>query len=215
MSGSSQGGTKKERRKARVIASNDLRSRKIQTTVVKGKIRTADDTGAHDVEIPSGNVKRRAVQDSTDAPEPGHVRRESTVAGEKLEYDLTVRGSCHWAGVKKDWKWEGESCCRRLCQMFAEQFQCFLDTIHNTTLRAVLDDRSQFIYAFTTAVMLLSDLNLSHKECFLNKMNSGVRRLVATFGHAQDACGQSVSCNMVIGNCKGSGAYQSLFFMQG
>ena len=134
----------KERNKARVIAPN-LRSRDIPTTVMKRKIRTADDTGAHDVEVSSGNGKRRAVQDSTDAPRPGHVRRESTVKEEKLEYDLTVRGRCHWAGVMKDWKWEGESCLWRLCQMFAELSQCFLDRSHNTTLRAVLDHLNHLI----------------------------------------------------------------------
>ena len=100
----------KERNKARVIASS-LQARDIPTTVMKRKIGPSDDAGSHEAQV-LGSGKRRAVQDSMRSSRPGHMR-ESSVKEEKLEYDLTVRGRCHWAGVMKDWKWEGKStsCC--------------------------------------------------------------------------------------------------------
>lgn len=39
----------------------------------------------------------------------GMLRKESSgAAAGGLDYELTVRGELHWAGVMKDWKWEGE-----------------------------------------------------------------------------------------------------------
>ena len=122
----------KERNKACVVASN-LQSRDIPTTVMKRKIGTADDAGVHDVEE-SGSGKHRAFQGSTDSSRPGSMRGESFFKEEKLEYDLTVRGRCHWAGVMKDWKWEGKPQILWLCQHFADLFQCFSDRSSHTIL---------------------------------------------------------------------------------
>lgn len=122
----------KERNKACVVASN-LQSRDIPTTVMKRKIRTADDTGVHDAEV-SGSGKHRAFQGSTDSSRPGSMRGESFFKEEKLEYDLTVCGRCHWAGVMKDWKWEGKPQILWLCQHFADLFQCFSDRSSHTIL---------------------------------------------------------------------------------
>jgi hypothetical protein len=38
-----------------------------------------------------------------------HVNRGTTEPGlENIEFEKTVRGSLHWIGVMRDWKWEGE-----------------------------------------------------------------------------------------------------------
>ena len=64
-----------------------------------------------------GGSKRRATQRDMGTLAPTRInisRRQSNEMMEKLEFEKTVRGRQHWAGVMKDWGWEGEIGCLRL-----------------------------------------------------------------------------------------------------
>ena len=100
----------KLRRRARAAAS------KIQTGYMPASIMqrkrvvdTPSDEDVHDDDQWGG--KRRAVEGgAAKSPKAVALKKEERVV-RGLEYDLTVRGRNHWAGVMKDWNWEGESVC--------------------------------------------------------------------------------------------------------
>ena len=101
-----------ERRRQRHRAAADhLLTGYIPTKCMKRKPSSGDD-GVHDVNSSDGN-KRRTTQSKRQSPSTksnfGMLRKESSGAAPGgLEYELSVRGELHWAGVMKDWKWEGE-----------------------------------------------------------------------------------------------------------
>lgn len=79
-----------------------------------------------------GRIKRSAIQSNLSSRStplrPGQLKNEhSDVSPGGLDPDMTVRGRLHWAGVMKDWKWEGES--HTSCYHFvpADMMQSFLD----------------------------------------------------------------------------------------
>ena len=108
-----------ERRRQRHRAAADhLLTGYMPTKCMKKKSSSGDD-GVHDANSTDGN-KRRATQSTKPLPlnksKFGMLSEESSGAAPGgLDYELTVRGELHWAGVMKDWKWEGEldqlSCC--------------------------------------------------------------------------------------------------------
>ncbi len=101
-----------ERRRQRHRAAADhLLTGYMPTKCMKRKSNSGDD-GVHDANSTDGN-KRRATQSTKPLPsnksKVGMLRKESSGAAPGvLDYELTVRGELHWAGVMKDWKWEGE-----------------------------------------------------------------------------------------------------------
>ncbi|KAK2765082.1 hypothetical protein FQN54_008781 [Arachnomyces sp. PD_36] len=70
---------------------------------------TDDLLGIHE---PSGSQARRSgsgVAGDISAMRVSHGRRGSVVPTlENIEFEKTVRGSLHWVGVMRDWKWEGD-----------------------------------------------------------------------------------------------------------
>lgn len=96
-----------QRRKARAAAAM-CQTGYMPTTIMKRKFST----GEGSVPDASGDGKRRAIQSTMDSCsstlKPGFLRRESSITTSGLEYELTVRGRQHWAGVMKDLQWEGE-----------------------------------------------------------------------------------------------------------
>ena len=99
-----------ERRRQRHRAAADsLLTGYMPTKCVKKKTSSGDN-GVHDVKMKDNTC--RATQ-STNPAQPaksrgGTLRRGSSGATPVgLDYELTVRGDLHWAGVMKDWKWEG------------------------------------------------------------------------------------------------------------
>ena len=95
------------RNKAFVPDSN-IQASDIPTTIIKRSMSIGDDPYDRDSQI-STDGSRRGLQTSSDTSRLGHMRRESSTKEEKLDFDLTVRGRRHWAGVMKDKDWEGES----------------------------------------------------------------------------------------------------------
>ena len=98
------------RRQRHRAAADNLLTGYMPTKCMKKRTSSGDD-GVHDVEMKDGtcramqNTKRSQSTESKD----GKLRKESSGATPGgLDYELTVRGDLHWAGVMKDWKWEGE-----------------------------------------------------------------------------------------------------------
>lgn len=114
-----------ERRRQRHRAAADhLLTGYMPTKCMMRKSSSVDD-GVHDANSTDGGT-RRASQITRPSPSVksgfGMLRRESSGAAPGgLEYELTVRGDLHWAGVMKDWKWEGELYNLRYCQRRADQ----------------------------------------------------------------------------------------------
>ena len=102
-----------ERRRQRHRAAADhLLTGYMPTRCMKWKTETSGDDGIHDA-ISIDGTTRRATQTTRSStstkPRIGMLRKESSGAAPGgLDYELTVRGDLHWAGVMKDWKWEGE-----------------------------------------------------------------------------------------------------------
>ena len=94
------------RNKAFVPDSN-IQASDIPTTIIKRSINTGDDPYDCDNRICIDGT-RRGLQTSSDTSRLGQMR-ECSAKEEKLDFDLTVRGRRHWAGVMKDKDWEGES----------------------------------------------------------------------------------------------------------
>ena len=96
-----------QRREARLAAPN-CQTFHLPRTVMKRRYSSSDDSP---LELP-GRSKRRATQSTMDSCssilKPGHLRRDSAPYCNGLDYELTVRGRQHWAGVMKDLRWEGE-----------------------------------------------------------------------------------------------------------
>ena len=56
-------------------------------------------------------IKRRATESNSGIPTPLRVNRAYRSAPDVLdniEFETTVRGRLHWAGVMRDWQWEGK-----------------------------------------------------------------------------------------------------------
>ena len=92
-------------------AADHLLTGYMPTKCVKRKANSGDD-GVHDADLSNGGSSRTAQRmepsESTKS-RSGTLRRESSGATPGgLDFELTVRGDLHWAGVMKDWKWEGE-----------------------------------------------------------------------------------------------------------
>jgi len=97
----------KHRRRAR-LAGAKIQMGYMPATIQKRKISFCDE-GVHDANI-GDETKRRAVQEpGLVTPKPMSLKREASSIVGGLEYDLTVCGRSHWAGVMKDWSWEGKS----------------------------------------------------------------------------------------------------------
>jgi len=98
----------KQRRKARLAASSS-QTGYLPTTIMKRKHSSVDGSAPNSPR----DGKRRAMQSPmnwcSSTPKPEFLRRESTTCCSGLDYELTVRGRQHWAGVMKDLQWEGES----------------------------------------------------------------------------------------------------------
>ena len=101
-----------ERRRQRHRAgANHLLTGYMPTKCMKRKSSSGDD-GIHDDCLNDGGaglVTQDASPSQSTKPRSGMQHKESLGARpEGLDYELTVRGDLHWAGVMKDWKWEGE-----------------------------------------------------------------------------------------------------------
>ena len=97
-----------QRRKARLAASN-CQTGYMPKTIMKRKCSYSD----HSSPGSPGEGKRRAIQSTMNScsstVKPASLRRDSSGACSGLEYELTVRGRHHWAGVMKDLRWEGKN----------------------------------------------------------------------------------------------------------
>ena len=82
------------------------------TKCMKRKTSSGDD-GVHDANLNDGdpsNATQEMKPSQSTKSNTSTLRRDSSGAAPGgLDYELTVRGGLHWAGVMKDWKWEGES----------------------------------------------------------------------------------------------------------
>ena len=99
------------RRQQHRAAANHLLTGYMPTKCMKKK-RGLGEGGVHDADFEDGSTGR-APQDAgpfqATKPRVSMLRQESSgQAPGGLDYALTVRGDLHWAGVMKDWKWEGE-----------------------------------------------------------------------------------------------------------
>ena len=96
-----------QRRKARLAAPSFYMA-DCPTTVLKRKYSSTDEM----VVDPPNSSKRRAtssvVHSDSSTPKPRILKRESSTSCNGLDYELTVRGRHHWAGVMKDFRWEGK-----------------------------------------------------------------------------------------------------------
>ena len=105
-----------ERRRQRHRAAADhLLTGCMPTKCIKNKPSPGDDD-VHDASMNDEGASRPTQStrpsQSTES-RVGTLRRESSDATSDaapggLDYELTVRGDLHWAGVMKDWKWEGK-----------------------------------------------------------------------------------------------------------
>ena len=99
------------RRQQHRAAADHLLTGYMPTKCMKRKLISGDD-GVHDAN--STNGSRRRVAPSTKSSSSTKTRfsmlrkEPSDAAPGALDYELTVRGDLHWAGVMKEWKWEGE-----------------------------------------------------------------------------------------------------------
>ena len=79
------------------LPKSNMQAREIADLISRRNIGAGDDLCDHETVLESvSGITRRSV-----------LRRESSAIEEKLEFDLTVRGRRHWAGVMKDKDWEG------------------------------------------------------------------------------------------------------------
>ena len=90
------------------VPDSSIQASDIPTTIIKRSIGFGGDLYDRDSQI-SIDGTRGGLYTPSDASRPGHMRRESSTKEEKLDPDLTVRGSLHWARVMQDKDWEGES----------------------------------------------------------------------------------------------------------
>ena len=101
-----------ERRRQRHRAAADhLLTGYMPTKCMKRK-SSSGDSGVHDASSTDG-ITPRATEITRPSPSTksrfGMLRKESSgTAPGGLDYGLSVRGELHWAGVMKDWMWEGE-----------------------------------------------------------------------------------------------------------
>ena len=97
-----------QRRKARLAAPRGQVGC-LPMTVMKRKFNSDED----DVLDSPDGFKRRATPSAMHPGaltlKPGLLKRESTSSINGLDQELMVRGRHHWAGVMKDFRWEGES----------------------------------------------------------------------------------------------------------
>lgn len=120
-----------ERRRQRHRAAADhLLTGYMPTKCMKRKSSSGDDN-VHDANSNDGST-RRVTQNTRPSPSSrsrsGMLRKDSSgTAPGGLDYELTVRGDLHWAGVMKDWKWEGELYNLWYCLWIADRIQSFSD----------------------------------------------------------------------------------------
>ena len=92
-------------------AADHLLTGYMPTKCMKRKANSGDD-GVHDADLNKGGSSKAAQSiepSQSTKSKTGTLRRESSGAAPGgLDFELTVRGDLHWAGVMKDWKWEGE-----------------------------------------------------------------------------------------------------------
>ena len=92
-------------------AADHLLTGYMPTKCMKRKANSGDD-GVHDADLNNGGSSKAAQSvEPSQSTKSGTatLRRESSGATPGgLDFELTVRGDLHWAGVMKDWKWEGE-----------------------------------------------------------------------------------------------------------
>ena len=98
-----------ERRRQRHRAAADhLLTGYMPTKCMKRK-KGAGDDAVRDADLDEGSTSQNAKPPQPTNSNIGMLRRDSSGAAPGgLEFELTVRGDLHWAGVMKDWKWEGE-----------------------------------------------------------------------------------------------------------
>ena len=90
------------------VPDSNIQARDIPTTIIKRRMSIEDHTYDLSSQIPIERT-RRGSRTLSDTSRLGHIRRDCSIREEKLDFDLTVRGRRHWAGVMKDKTWEGES----------------------------------------------------------------------------------------------------------
>lgn len=118
------------RRQRHRAAAEHLLTGYMPTKHMKRKTSSGDD-GVHDAN--SIDERTHRVTQTTRLPSStksrfGMLRQESSGAAPGgLDYELTVRGDLHWAGVMKDWKWEGALNYLWHYQQQADRNQSFLD----------------------------------------------------------------------------------------
>lgn len=101
-----------ERRRQRHRAAADHLLTGYMPTKCMTRKSSGGDDGVHDANSTDG-ITPRVTKSMRPSPltksKFGMLRKESSGAAPGgLDYELSVRGELHWAGVMKDWKWEGE-----------------------------------------------------------------------------------------------------------
>lgn len=90
------------------VPDSNIQARDIPTTIIKRSMSIEDHAYDISSQTPIEGT-RKGSRTSLDTSRLGHIRRDCSIREEKLDFDLTVRGRRHWAGVMKDRTWEGES----------------------------------------------------------------------------------------------------------
>lgn len=100
---------KEQRRQRHRAAADHLLTGYMPTKCMKRKSGSGD-AGVHDADSTDRSTRRATPSTSpalSTKSKFGMLRKESSGAAPGgLDYELSVRGELHWAGVMKDWKWE-------------------------------------------------------------------------------------------------------------
>ena len=103
-----------DRRDTAVLENQRRRARQSVACLQNGLVPSTVMKRRHSPDEAVGGERRRVSHGNTESTssvglQPGFLRRESTDPRGRLDYELTVRGRQHWAGVMKDFRWEGEA----------------------------------------------------------------------------------------------------------
>ena len=96
-----------QRRKTRAARSNSQPAI-TPKTIAKCKYSTIDDNCLDSPDSGQGKRTQSPIAMISPTLKSGFLRRESTTSYGGLDFELTVRGRQHWAGVMKDLRWEGK-----------------------------------------------------------------------------------------------------------
>lgn len=136
----------------------------------KRSFKLEDEVACTDWPDMSGGNRRRAneiIGPSPSTTRTPKLRKRSTDILEDIDFEKTVRGRLHWAGVMKDWNWEGKSGILVLGPAMANFGKFFLGSLYShTSTRGLHGDGSTFPRLRHGPDRACSDLNIAIFERF-------------------------------------------------